>query len=270
MTTKTVLKSLLRSRISKDGRMSVPNHKLQGILPRFELEKDGLVLRLILPREKEKVRQLILNNFYENAPIPKALKLRQTWPKFAFLEDELNLMMDSGASFVSVDLKSGKDAKIIGANVNTLWKVDENHEAFQVDPLLWLNTAQEIALEETNDILYQTVIWRDFQYQLIYHLCQTSAIQSNEKFILYGGLGYTEPHVRNRGLVSFFRKAMIDYSKSPLQIAPMFVGTIPGFREATERKFPDSFEILADVAYKTINLKAFQKLNDGMILMRTK
>ena len=236
-------------------------------MPGYEFEYKGIKSRNILRNEKCKVKQFILDNFYDNAVIPKALKLRQTWPKYELLNDELDLMMDSESSFLSFDQKN---AELVGAIVNTIWKVDEDHEPFEVDPLLWLNTAQEITLEETNDILYQTVIWRDLQFQLIYHLCQTSAIQRDDKFIFYSGMGFVEPYIRDRGSVSVFRQMVLNFSKSTKGFPYMFVGTYPGFNSMIERTFPNCFDTLAYIPYKSINLKCFQNLEDGMILLRTK
>ena len=44
-----------------------------------------------------------------------------------------------------------------------------------MDGTEYLNVAAEIAHEETNDPLMRIVIWRDYQFQLIYHLLQVNS-----------------------------------------------------------------------------------------------
>ena len=97
------------------------------------------------------------------------MKLLETHPAFEFLEDELNLMLDSPANLVSIDLASNE---IIAALINTVWQIDNDFDAFKVDGTEYLNVAAEIAHEETRDPLMRIVIWRDYQFQLIYHLLQ--------------------------------------------------------------------------------------------------
>ena len=64
---------------------------------------------------------------------------------------------------------------IIAAIINTVWQTDNDFDAFKVDGTEYLNVAAEIAHEETNDPLMRIVIWRDYQFQLIYHLLQVDA-----------------------------------------------------------------------------------------------
>jgi hypothetical protein len=78
-------------------------------------------------------------------------------------------MLDSDVNTVVEDPEvSG----IVGAIINTAWEIDDKLDYFDVDPVMWLNLSAEISLEQTNDPLYATVIFRDFTFQLIYHLIQ--------------------------------------------------------------------------------------------------
>jgi hypothetical protein len=78
-------------------------------------------------------------------------------------------MLDSDVNTVVEDPEvSG----IVGATINTAWEIDDKLDYFDVDPVMWLNLSAEISLEQTNDPLYATVIFRDFTFQLIYHLIQ--------------------------------------------------------------------------------------------------
>ena len=168
--TKTMLKSLLRSRLCTNGRMTVPRHDLdKNISLDISIYHKGAQLRSMLQSEKETIRKFMLDYFYEDASVPKALTLKETCPKFELLQDELNLMLDSPACMVSIDSSTNK---IVSAIINTIWQVDNDFDAFKVDGIEYLNLAAVIAHEVTNDPLMRIVIWRDYQFQLIYHLLQ--------------------------------------------------------------------------------------------------
>ena len=168
--TKTMLKSLLRSRLCTNGRMTVPRHKSDKNLSLdISIDHKGAQLRSMLRSEKETVRKFMLDYFYKDASVPKALTLKETCPKFELLQDELNLMLDSPACIVSIDKSTNK---IVSAIINTVWQVDNDFDAFKVDGIEYLNLAAVIAHEVTNDPLMRIVIWRDYQFQLIYHLLQ--------------------------------------------------------------------------------------------------
>ena len=126
----------------------------------------------------------MLDYFYKEAQIPKVLKLKETYPSYNYLEDELNLMLDSPTCLVSVDLETNK---LVAAIINTVWPVDNDFDAFNVNGADYLNTAAEIAHEVTDDPLLKTVIWRDYHFQLIYHKMQGHAQKRGSGYTLYGG-----------------------------------------------------------------------------------
>ena len=160
--------------------MTVPKHEVDKSLSLLKVphENKGVLFRSMLSSEKEIVKKFMLNYFYTNASVPKALRLKETLPAFNYLEDELKLMLDSPACMVSID---GATNEVIAAIINTVWKVDDSFEHFQVDPVNYLNIAAEIAHEVTNDPLLRIVIWRDYQFQLIYHLLQVNMTAFHSK-----------------------------------------------------------------------------------------
>ena len=166
----------------------------EGKFPNTTQRHKDTLLRMMKPEEKCQVKDLIRENFYSNALVPKALKLRDTWPNFEYLEDELDLMLDSPANVIITNLKE----ELIGAVVSTIWLVDPEYEAFPVDPLEWLNVSGEIAQETTKDPLYRAVIWRNYQFMLIYHMTQSLAQKQGLPYYLYGGMGFTQPEYRDR------------------------------------------------------------------------
>ncbi len=84
-----------------------------------------------------------------------------------------DMMVDSEVCTVTEDPAS---KQVVGATINTAWGVDYKYEYFDVDPLAWMNIAAEIAEQECNDDpTLATVIWRDYHFQLIYHIVQVKS-----------------------------------------------------------------------------------------------
>ena len=173
MTINTLKTILISEKICLKGRMTVPRPDFAKIdVPKVDSEMNGLLAQTISPHEKDFVKNFMMENFYTNAIVPKALNLRSTWPKFEYLSDELDLMLDSKASFALID--QSKD-EIIGATINTVWPVDYDAEFLDpVDPVEFLNSAADIVVKETDDQLLQIVLWRNLLFELIYLISHVS------------------------------------------------------------------------------------------------
>ena len=241
----------------------------EGKFPDSTQRHQDTLLRMMKPEEKCQVKDLIRENFYSNALVPKALKLRDTWPNFEYLENELDLMLDSPANVIITNLKE----ELIGAVVNTIWLVDPEYEAFPVDPLEWLNVSGEIAQETTKDPLYRAVIWRNYQFMLIYHMTQSLAQKQGLPYYLYGGMGFTQPEYRDRGGTLIFMSFCHQWAKSENSLF-FNTGTYPGFMKMIDKKLPGMFRQLAYMPYDHLGFQlydnakpAFSDLTDGMVLM---
>ena len=87
------------------------------------------------------------DNYFTNAIIPAAVKLRETWPKYQYLSDELDLMFDSSACIMTM---AKTDGKLVGAKLSTVWTVDKDYDAFPINALDWLNISSEIAIGQVS------------------------------------------------------------------------------------------------------------------------
>jgi hypothetical protein len=83
------LKCVFKDRICQNGRMTVPKHVIKDVFPKPRIPFQGLVIRSMEPHEKPMVKEFMLKHFYTKAPVPNALNLGQTWPKYQYLNDEL-------------------------------------------------------------------------------------------------------------------------------------------------------------------------------------
>lgn len=202
----------------------------------------------------------MLDNFYEDASVPKALRLKETSPKFEFLEDELNLMLDSPACIACIDLSTNK---IVSAIINTVWQVDNDFDAFKVDGIEYLNLAAVIAHEVTIDPLMRIVIWRDYQFQLIYHLLQAHAQKRGADYILYGGMGYVMPEYRGLGFAPLFWSIGAKWAQSNNSLFS-FIGTYQHFSGQVHRTHPGKFSSLGFIPFDSLKFNPHKSNNDSV------
>jgi len=174
----SLAKSILRPRI---GRF-LPTVK---ILPHLAL-KDwsfshvGFRVSLIDPNDEQlrkKAKEYMIHKFYKEAPVPVALKLvdSQGPPGLAdFLEREMNIFLDSGASCKFEREGAGADEPLSGIGLSAVWPKDPNHEIIEgIHVRDWLNAAAELAVErELESGVDRRITYRDLQYQHIYNLAQ--------------------------------------------------------------------------------------------------
>ena len=261
----------ISAKIRLDGRMTVPKPDLSHLeMPKVYQEFKGLLVRSVEPEEKENVKNYMLKNFYRTAIVPKALNLQSTSPKYKHLSDELDLMLDSRTSFIT---ESNKD--IIGAIINTVWPVEKTEQELDLDPVEYLNLASEIACESTKDSDLRAVLWRQLQFELIYHLIQKHARKNEAELVLYGGMGYNSPEIRDKGSTAMFLAGGQQWA-SLNKTCFTFMGTYPGFADMMERNLPGMFETVAYIPYSELKVTlhsdvcVFKDIDDGMILMGSK
>lgn len=260
------LKSILEKRICQNGRLSVPNEKIQDTIFTQGPKLNKISFYQMQKSNKDQVKNFMRDHFYTSALVPNSIQLRDTWPAFPYLEDELDLMLDSNTSYISCD----ENGQLMGAILNTLWTFDPDYDTFEVDPVDWLNVAWDLAKQSSQDPLYRVVIWRDFQFQLIYHIVQVKASKSGASVILYGGMGYQKPEARAQGFIPVFLSAGNDWAKSQPDALFTFMGTFPGFQKLMQKNVPGMFETIAYMPYNKLEFQAFESLKDGMIIMSSK
>jgi len=282
--TKQALKTYLKGKICQNGRMTVPqcsvltdaadaaaNASIETV------EVPNATLKVVTTKQdKDKVKRFMLDKFYTSAPIPNAIKLKDTWQKYPYLDDELDLMLDSKAS---IGIYENSTNRLLASQINTIWNVDPDPAELPLtDPTLWLNVAAEIAQEETSDPFYRTVIWRDYHFQLIYHLVQGHARKLLCDQVMYAGMGFTEPELRKKGAsgIAMFLSGGLEWSRQNNSIIT-FMTTVPKFHEKTQKSLSGMFDTLAIIPYKDLNFKprqddknVFGNIDGAMVLMASK
>ena len=79
-----------------------------------------------------------------------------------------------------------------------IWNARPEYDSFDVDPKTWMHVGTSIANEMASTEEEAMSIWRDYQYQLYYHLSQRMAKTWKKENIFYAGISFIEKKYRNR------------------------------------------------------------------------
>jgi len=186
-------------------------------------------------------KDFMLSTFYQEAPIPRALKLGDPTSIFSFqnsqstklfLEKEMEMYMTSGASIcyrysLASTLHSIRffnrqnyllrlNGKCVAVNFSCVWERNPDYEVLddRFDATLWHNVAAELAAEHKIP-QEKNIVWRDFQFQHLYNLAHRLMEMNCKSKTLYVGALYFKPELRDLGLSVALVKAISNhYSNS--------------------------------------------------------
>ena len=171
--------------------LSVPNGVKNAVVDPSSLsfENSGIKAKAVLT-EKDRISaaDFMATTFYRHGLVPKALRLDRE--KHGIVDKELDLHLKT--SNVS-QIFTNESGEVVSVMLSVLWPADRGYEWFDVDPLEWLNVAGQIAggCAET---------WRNFQYQLIYHVFQGEARRKNREFVFYSSMQFVAEEARRSNL----------------------------------------------------------------------
>ena len=126
-------------------------------------------------------------------------------------------MLGSNMSQQMTDVSSGELTCVC---LNCAWETDGAYTAFPVNATDWFEAAGRIAQDQqqSKSDWDRMAIWRDYQYQWLYHMFQGAAQRQGKEFIFYGGMQYTKERYR-RGKSSL---QYIDNGLRNLHTTPQF------------------------------------------------
>ena len=127
------------------GNLSIPHHSIVLKDPsKYErLDDEETTATFVKEEEKSIVRECMMDNFYSVAPLPKTTRLIDSHPKYPYLNQEIDMLLNSGLSQVFRLKENGN--KIIGCTLAACWKTDWSYKAFHVTGRNWFNAAAKIA-----------------------------------------------------------------------------------------------------------------------------
>ena len=95
-----VLKKYLMTKLTYDGKMTVPMTTLKDAgnanFPEGKFETSETITRLVQPTDKMRVKEFMRDHYFTSAVVPAAIKLRETWPKYPFLSSERRFFASVG------------------------------------------------------------------------------------------------------------------------------------------------------------------------------
>ena len=197
---------------------------------------------LVNPQTSESMRSKakisMLKHFYQEAPIPIALRLNDRINQGCeqtckYLDNEMNAYLDSGVSTIFCD----ESDEIVGCGLNRIWERNQDYKIdFTTDVKTWHNLAAKNVSDK--DSVSAILDWRTRQSLHIYNLGQKLLHNSSKRYAIYFGMAYIIPIARANGLSSvttiktlikeldlsdclvFFQSNFLSWDKSVYQIFP--------------------------------------------------
>ncbi len=193
------LKSFLQSgRRLRPGHLTIPHAKapLPAQYDRIHETEGGFKYRVQELDDGDdavRLKRFMIEHFYPQAPVPTAINLLQGHPRYPYLDEELDMFLNSG---MNISIKDAAD-ELIGGHLNACWERDDDYDAFEVSPVDWLNAGDEIATDASDgDRRLHGIIWRDYWFQLTYHVAQLYMKRREKRWALYNNCNYVLPHLR--------------------------------------------------------------------------
>lgn len=192
------------------ARLFVPTEFNEAAMGRMRepqiYSKFGLRVDLVHPddtKTQKAAKDLLWHNFYTAAPVTKCLRMydKPTDAILEMVEKETDMYLKSGVSNVirSIDGSS----EVLGVGLSAFWKRNDDYDIIDCDAKTWHNTAAEIATElEPED---PRIVWRHYQFQHIYNLCQRYMKMYDLDHALWCGNFYNSKAIRASGInMSYF------------------------------------------------------------------
>lgn len=262
------------------GTINIPRHSISLDNPKKyeQLNELGNSISFVKQDEKDVMKKGMLEKFYSSAPFPKVTRLLNSYPKYSYLDQELDVLLNSGLSQIYRSVDDGN--KMIGGTLSMYWKTDWSYEASFVSGRDWFNAAAKVAHQYGKDDGEVIAIYRDFVYQWIYHTCQYLAQKNKKNFILYNASGYVDSDDEGvkftTVLTNIHLMQKLAHDLDGLYVA---LATRKNFLKRTEEIFPLGYEIVDIIEYgaldltlknKTENLFESNRKNGSMIFARSK
>ena len=236
--------SFVRKAFKKSYCTKVPieNHVLPHSLIPWRLTPEGYKMVLVNHQTSEtlrhKARLSMLKHFYQEAPIPLALRLNDRINQgceqtLKYLDNEMDIYLDSGVSIITCD----KSNEVVGCGMNRIWERNPNYDIdFLTDVKSWHNLAANNVANK--DRISAVLDWRNQQLLHIYNLGQKLLHSSSKRYAFYLGMAYITQSARNDGITSvimirnliknldlndcllFFQSNFLSWDKSVYQIFP--------------------------------------------------
>ncbi len=206
------LERILRSRAGK----FIPSHTRYLLGEDWTWTVGDIVLSTIRHDDEETrsvAREYMLENFFKEAVVPKALMLSGADD---VVRKEFDMYLGSGSSIVA--RAEGSD-EILGCYLTVCWPVDKDYDVVKgVSVDQWLRAAARVAMAQSSR--RPEPVWRDLQYQCIYNVGQERAATHDCGFVMYYGMGHVQPEIRATGVVESYSimlgKAAIEEYGMPL------------------------------------------------------
>ena len=118
--------------------------------------------------------------------------------------------------------KDTETGETMGYAKFNIWNARPEYDSFDVDAKTWMHVGTGIANEMAATEEEAMSIWRDYQYQLYYHLSQKLAKAWKRDKIFYVGIGFIKAKYRNRPVNILTMSQSIMFTSLPKHFCTIF------------------------------------------------
>jgi len=222
----------------------------------------------ITPQNCHDTKNLMLEIFYKKAPVPSCLELYKNQTLTPFLEDEIDIFLNSGVSIAFQDLSKGR--KVFGAGFSFYFEDDEEDRP-ELRAEDWHNSAADHIEDTIGSHEERSHIWRNYQLIHLKHYCQKIVREEKADFGVHmSQLALEEPY-RGGGILHGIIPDMFKKMSQQIWEKNGIITTVsnfPAFSRFLETHFVGHIKLIDKVPYKNLKLRqengklVFESLNN--------
>jgi len=237
------------------GKILLPRKKpSEKLFENVKVGNSSYEVNQISPRNIAGATNLMLDIFYNTAPVPSCLGLYKDSIMTPFLRDELDIFLSSGVSIAFQD--PSKDDKVFGAGFSFYFE-DDDEDKPDVKAEDWHNTAAEYISKTVKPGEEISHLWRNYQLLHLQHYCQKVIRQEKASFGI---------HKSQLALEEAYRGGSKDgaipqmFEKMSRQIwdkngVITTVSNFPAFSRFLENQFAGHIRLVDQVPYRNLKLR---------------
>lgn len=208
----------------------------------------------ITPKNVAGATNLMLDIFYNTAPVPSCLGLYKDEVMTPFLRDELDIFLNSGVSIAFQDPSKGN--KVFGAGFSFYFEDDEEDKP-DIKAEDWHNTAAKHIADTIKHGEEIRHLWRNYQLLHLQYYCQRVIREENASFGIHKSQLALEEAYRGGkegGAIPemFAKMSRQIWDKNGVITT---VSNFPAFSKFLETQFAGHIRLVDQVPYKNLQLR---------------
>eukprot|EP00095_Tigriopus_kingsejongensis_P005686 maker-scaffold158_size296719-snap-gene-1.20 protein:Tk05686 transcript:maker-scaffold158_size296719-snap-gene-1.20-mRNA-1 annotation:"conserved oligomeric golgi complex subunit 2" len=213
----------------------------------FTLGDNVALCRPLKASEFPMAKDFMRNRFFGSGNVAVALGLVQDGYSNPIVELEMEHFLKSGMGQI---IENVQCKEVVSIMFNATWKVDPAYDSFPVSGQDWLNAAGEVAAKFGTSHEDTMTIWRDLQYQFIFHLAHHHALRSGKSTIFYIGMQFVDRKYKELNCARLLIHNTLKHL--PPDAQAILMGTFPKMRGVFLDEFKSTLNEVDFVAFQDL------------------